>query len=392
MENQEQEQEYFLCKDCVVDNYLKGLVSKNSDSENTCAICLQKKKVANISSNQDVKDLSRFLIRYYYPEYEYNIHWGGDELPKLFYHENPIISNKFSNQSTREVEIEEFLMHLIDLWGFDNPIPIYWGHDDYGRGLFIESIKNEKAKLWVNFKKHLRQKNYYLIEDEAKKKLAPYFKELDFTVDTNIELVRARIGFKEEEKHLEHYARPIQIKVPYTNGEISAPPPLKATAGRANRHGVSYLYLASDIETAIGEVRPHPGHYISIGKFKPLENLKVVDLRAIDLLKYFKSGDNLEVFKLLRDLADELSIPILPEEKENYLVTQFISDIVRQLNYDGILFKSSVSDGYNFVAYNAEKFGYLPDSSRLIKVQKIEFDYKDVEFDFDGFIQKAIEK
>ena len=150
--------------------------------------------------------------------------------------------------------------------------------------------------------------------------------------------------------------------------------------------------MASTKETAIGEVRPHPGHYVSVSEFKNTEKLHVADLRLIDLTKYFDDEKLLESFKLLRDLSDELSIPILPEEKENYLVTQFITDIIRQLGFDGIMFNSSVSDGYNLVAFDPSKFSNKNLNSTLLKISAVKFDFKPIEYLRDNWMDNLNEK
>lgn len=117
-----------------------------------------------------------------------------------------------------------------------------------------------------------------------------------------------------------------------------------------------------------------------------------MDLRFINLIEYFKNPKEFEIFKFLRDISEELSIPILPEEKENYLVTQFISDIIRQIGFDGILFNSSVSDGHNLVAFNNDKFSFKEKSQKLIKITKAQFQHKPVEYDIDLFMEIALEK
>jgi hypothetical protein len=56
------------------------------------------------------------------------------------------------------------------------------------------------------------------------------------------------------------------------------PPPPKATAGRLNGKGVSFLYLASDEKTAAAEIRPDPGIAFSIDAFRSLKGLRLIDL------------------------------------------------------------------------------------------------------------------
>lgn len=45
----------------------------------------------------------------------------------------------------------------------------------------------------------------------------------------------------------------------------------KATEGKANPKGIPCLYLATDKETAMSEVRPWIGSYISVGQFKVMK-------------------------------------------------------------------------------------------------------------------------
>ncbi|MEL0613604.1 RES domain-containing protein [Marinomonas arenicola] len=54
--------------------------------------------------------------------------------------------------------------------------------------------------------------------------------------------------------------------------------PLKGSAseGRANAKGIHCLYVTSDKETAMSEVRPWLGSIMSVGQFKLLKDLKVI--------------------------------------------------------------------------------------------------------------------
>ena|ERR1700754_499711 len=114
MENDENE-DYCVCADCCKDIYLKNYVRENAKDKAVCTICLREGLSLRISENTAIINFCRFLIRYHFPEYEYNIHWGGDELPKQFYVSNPIISHDFQKFGSREVEIEDFLYTLFNL-------------------------------------------------------------------------------------------------------------------------------------------------------------------------------------------------------------------------------------------------------------------------------------
>ena len=111
--------------------------------------------------------------------------------------------------------------------------------------------------------KRLKSENSFEVEKEFKRFLKKFGPTLDSTVPAGSLFYRARIAIAgsctrcHEDNELE------LLDQPYLGDQIAAPPPM-ATAGRLNRVGVSFLCLATDQLTAAAEVRPHPGHKLSI--------------------------------------------------------------------------------------------------------------------------------
>src|SRR5207247_2341088 len=60
------------------------------------------------------------------------------------------------------------------------------------------------------------------------------------------------------------------------------PPSSSAAAGRANPVGISYLYLSGDLDTTLFETRAGLYDYVSIGEFRLLEDIYVVDLKDVE--------------------------------------------------------------------------------------------------------------
>ncbi|WP_369436234.1 RES family NAD+ phosphorylase [Lysinibacillus fusiformis] len=87
------------------------------------------------------------------------------------------------------------------------------------------------------------------------------------------DLYRARIGYDKKVFNYDIETTRIiapeerEFFVPFTDEKISSPPPPLAQPARLSRAGISYVYLASNKNTAIAEIRPHPGHTISVGNF-----------------------------------------------------------------------------------------------------------------------------
>lgn len=378
-----------ICPECCKCEYLKYFVQQNVDGISTCTICQENRQTLSIPS-QELKSFVRFLIRYYYSESDYNPKWGGNGFFKLLTHKNFLFhieshKSKLENSDYAE-NYEDLIDNIIDPFDHDHPVELYYGYDQNGRGLFVEPHINSESALWLSLKRGLQEKNFFLLEENSIKTLKEPLKKLETTINEETEYYRSRIGYKEKEikSSLDYIEK---IKTPFSNEEIGQPPVFLSQAGRANRHGISFLYLASNEITSISEVRPDPGHYVSFGKFKCNSKLKLIDLRFIDLSKYYKNEDDFSLFKLFRGLVAELSHPVISTEKNKYLITQFLSDIIRKLGYDGLIFSSSINHGDNLVIFDPSHFYYVDNSSVLVKITKLEYDYEEVDYYYNGFIE-----
>lgn len=71
-------------------------------------------------------------------------------------------------------------------------------------------------------------------------------------------------------------------------------------------------------------------------------------------------------------------MPLTPEERTMYLITQFFSDIFRKLGFDGVMFSSSVENGQNVLVYDPDLFQYIEENSSVYKVEKLEYTIKQI--------------
>lgn len=144
---------------------------------------------------------------------------------------------------------------------------------------------------------------------------------------------------------------------------MGKPPKDKVNNGRANPLGIPYLYVASTIDTAISEVRAHKGETLTIAEFTMLDDLELADLR--DPKKNISpfelnDGNDLElIYKnmpFLNMLGMELSKPIIPREANlEYLPSQYLSELIKEIGFHGIIYKSSTSEGNNYVIFDDYK-------------------------------------
>ncbi|NNE35107.1 MAG: RES family NAD+ phosphorylase [Rhodothermales bacterium] len=144
--------------------------------------------------------------------------------------------------------------------------------------------------------------------------------------------------------------------------ELGPPPPIAATAGRMNAHGISVFYGATDVDTCISEVRPPVGSQAVIGRFEIIRALSVLDVSA--LASCYSNGSRFDPNSLerwqkeqfLRKLVGEISRPVQPhEESAEYLPTQVVAEYLHDRpnpRLDGMLFPSSQQGGQNLVLFH----------------------------------------
>src|SRR5690606_26316369 len=115
-----------------------------------------------------------------------------------------------------------------------------------------------------------------------------------------------------------HRARLLGPRPTFSPDEMGAPPPESAGQGRANPAGIPYLYLGSQVDAAIAELRPHTGDRACVAAFE-VPSLRVVDLRhpraqvSPFLLDGADAVGQLRAdLPLLERLGSELTRPVLP--------------------------------------------------------------------------------
>ena len=165
----------------------------------------------------------------------------------------------------------------------------------------------------------------------------------------------------------------------FKRNEMYAPPAGFRKQGRINPDGIGVLYLASDIKTALHEVRASKYDYVTIGTFRPQKTLRIVDLSAISRLSPFHSSELASVF-INREVFKEMALEIAKPQRRSdsaleYLSTQYISEFVKAQGYDGVAYDSTLSkDGYNLAIYDQTNFKCT--SVKTIEVTEIDYKYK----------------
>lgn len=122
--------------------------------------------------------------------------------------------------------------------------------------------------------------------------------------------------------------------------------------GRNNVTGVSYLYLASNPETACMEVKSQFGDLLSLATFELVDNFKIIDFSTDkDFKREHAKIHNLSLGVFFTLLMMRYCEPV--RENNAYKATQIISDYLRKTGVDGIAYKSFLSPGgVNYTFFN----------------------------------------
>lgn len=176
----------------------------------------------------------------------------------------------------------------------------------------------------------------------------------------------------------EFYRARISDENRFKKSEMGPPPMGLITAGRANSQGIRCLYLSNDEITTIHEIRARDFDYISIGKFKAKEDLHIVDLSNLDKISPFSMDDfNAEWFSInmsiLKKISREIAKPLRRQDSDlDYLPSQYISDYVKSLGYDGICYRSTLNkEGVNYAIFDSKKFECI--DVNLVHIDSVEY-------------------
>lgn len=142
--------------------------------------------------------------------------------------------------------------------------------------------------------------------------------------------------------------------------KMGAPPSHLVSHGRANPAGIPYLYVGSTEATAIAEIRPHTGDTVCVAEFLLDDGLQLIDLRdprrLISPFVYAEEEEIAEIrsnVPLLERLGQELTKPVVPHRAAiDYVPSQYLCEFIKKTGWDGVVYRSSVSAGFNLALFD----------------------------------------
>lgn len=146
--------------------------------------------------------------------------------------------------------------------------------------------------------------------------------------------------------------------------DLLAPPKKVTIDGRANSKGIKRLYLSTERETVIKELKPTINDYVYIGKFELKKDIIVVDLTKLNLFSPFLDDEIVKTYYLNTDTLNNIKRDMeksVPNDGDSldYVPTQFISDLIysemQENKWYGIKYNSTVcNNGNNVVLFDTQ--------------------------------------
>lgn len=247
---------------------------------------------------------------------------------------------------------------------------------------------------FLSFKHNKEEKTRYFHDTEVNN----FFKELLATVNDRIIVIpkgsqywRAQLGCDYDPckdidgKIIDYNA------VPYLP-ERMKPSPAYALEGRINTKRIPCLYLSSNEKTAISEVRPWLGSYVTVVQFEILKEMNIIDcsccevkpmnITALEFDKLFKlvPPEPTEATKTVwRWIDKEFSEPVGRDgDDSGYVTTQIIAELFKINGFDRIQYHSLFYNGNNLALFDINSAELVDGSNKVCQVTKIEVDAKQV--------------
>jgi len=155
-----------------------------------------------------------------------------------------------------------------------------------------------------------------------------------------------------------------------------------AREGRANPKGIPYLYVATDKKTAMSEVRPWIGSIISTGCFVTTKELQLIDFSVEhgeeQCFFFNEPTEDQKVRAVWSHIDNAFSRPVLESDSTaDYVPTQVIAEFIKSEGYDGIVYKSALSGGYNFTLFDLESAAII--SCAIFEVGSLSLSFSQID-------------
>jgi hypothetical protein len=154
----------------------------------------------------------------------------------------------------------------------------------------------------------------------------------------------------------------VNMPRPYCSSRMK-PQKDMAREGRVNPKGIPCLYLADEPNTAMAETRPWLASHVSLGEFKTIKGLRIINLPEPKLSLAHVAAlfgapppDTASREKAVwGEISYAFSEPVTASDhKADYAATQILAETFRNIGCDGIRYKSRLANGSSVALFDLE--------------------------------------
>lgn len=241
-------------------------------------------------------------------------------------------------------------------------------------------------RAFQNFRQHVLRESRYVHNEEARSFLEAV---LSTSKKRHCTFAEGRIFYRAQKGHgwrtIEQDGDEFDVPAPYSQDRMR-PLTHEAKEGRINPKGIPCLYLASNEKTALAEVRPSAGDYVSIGQFKTLKPLTLVNCSVghdsginlyfdIDNGPFEPAPEEREK-AVWNDIDRAFSEPVTDSDsRADYAPTQIIAELFRSEGFDGIAYMSHLGDQLNIALFDLGAADII--NCGLYKVKAVDYEFKE---------------
>ena len=239
-------------------------------------------------------------------------------------------------------------------------------------------------KSWQSyylFSQEVTHGNRYIHSDDVKDFLSNVLetsKGRVKSVKSRTKFWRAQLGCEWRPLYLDDDDEKLMDQPVAFPAERMKPVSFEASEGRVNPKGIPCLYLATTKETAMAEVRPGLDSNITLALFETVKKLKLIDCSVHppnEPRMYWEEPDDQKKEEAVWEAIDSaFSQPVTPSDKSSdYVPTQIIAELFKRKGFDGVLYRSALSDGLNLALFDIDAAEMQ--TSILCSVEKIHFTF-----------------
>lgn len=217
---------------------------------------------------------------------------------------------------------------------------------------FLHECGVVREYSWEQFTESIKHKNRFHSDMFNADAFASFLSMTAKQYSAGTEFYRARIPSDSKDKKL-------------GKDQMGAPPSEKRSAGRINPEGIGVLYLSTDDKTVLHEIHARVFDYVTIGKFKSLQDITIVNLSGISEASPFLYANVPEQYaqyavnrKIFQEVAKDIAKPLRRNDSIlEYLPTQYIAEFIKSQAYDGVGYASTIREsGYNIAIFDETLF------------------------------------